>query len=96
MWRSPITVKRSNFILIEDSTVIKAKGPIKSQAGWRVQLGGEQDGCCPRYFQGTIDAIKISNYAKTKDKILKLIKEVASVSLRAKLSLVYASIKQIK
>ena len=40
MWRSPITVKRSNFILIEDSTVIKAKGLIKSQAGWRVQLGG--------------------------------------------------------
>ena len=44
----------------EDSKVIKAKGQIKSQASWGVHLGGERDGCCPRYFQGTIDEIKIS------------------------------------
>ena len=36
--------------------------------------------------QGTIiDAIKISNYFKTKDEILKSMQEVASVSLQAKL-----------
>jgi hypothetical protein len=80
----------------EDSTVVKAKGQIKSQAGWGVHLGGERDGCCPRYFQGTIDEIKISNYAKTKDEILKSMQEAASVSLQAKLPLVWASIKQIK
>ena len=44
----------------EDSEVIKAKRQIRSQASWGVHLGGERDGCCPRYFQGTIDEIKIS------------------------------------
>jgi hypothetical protein len=80
----------------EDSEVIKAKGQIRSQASWGVHLGGERDGCCPRYFQGTIDEIKISNYAKTKDEILKSIKDAASVSPQTKLPLVWGTIKQIK
>ena len=80
----------------EDSKVIKAKGQIKSQASWGVHLGGERDGCCPRYFQGAIDEIKISNYAKTRDEILKSVKDAASVSPQAKLSLVWGAIKRIK
>ena len=80
----------------EDSKVIKAKGQIRSQASWGVHLGGERDGCCPRYFQGTIDEIKISNYAKTRDEILKSMKDAASVSPQTKLPLVWGTIKQIK
>ena len=80
----------------EDSKVIKAKGQIRSQASWGVHLGGERDGCCPRYFQGTIDEIQISNYAKTRDEILKSMKDAASVSPQTKLPLVWGTIKQIK
>ena len=80
----------------EDSEVIKAKGQIRSQASWGVHLGGERDGCCPRYFQGTIDEIQISNYAKTRDEILKSMKDAASVSPQTKLPLVWGTIKQIK
>jgi len=80
----------------KDSEVIKAKGQIRSQASWGVHLGGERDGCCPRYFQGTIDEIKISNYAKTRDEILKSMKDAASVSPQTKLPLVWGTIKQIK
>ena len=80
----------------EDSKVIKAKGKIKSQVSWGVHFGGERDGCCPRYFQGTIDEIKISNYAKTRDEILKSMKDAAFVSPQAKLSLVWGAIKRIK
>ena len=80
----------------EDSKVIKAKGLIKSQAGWGVHLGGERDGCCPRYFQGAIDEIKNSYYAKTRDEVLKSMKDAASDSPQAKLSLVWGAIKRIK
>ena len=47
--------------------------------------------------QGTIiDEIKISNYAKTRDEILKSMKDAASILPQAKLSLVWGAIKRIK
>jgi len=55
----------------QDSKVIKATGKIRHNPGWGVHIGGEQDGCCPRYFQGTIDDLKISNFAKTEAEIQK-------------------------
>ena len=49
----------------QDKQVVKATGKIRTNPGWGVHVGGEQDGCCPRYFQGIIDELKISDFAKT-------------------------------
>ena len=53
----------------QDKEVIKATGQIRTNPGMGVHIGGEQDGCCPRYFQGIIDEVKISNFAKTQAEI---------------------------
>ena len=76
--------------------LLKQKGKLSLRLVGGVHFGGERDGCCPRYFQGTIDEIKISNYAKTRDEILKSMKDAASILPQAKLSLVWGAIKRIK
>ena len=53
----------------QDATVIDATGQIRTNPGMGVHLGGEQDGCCPRYFQGIIDEVKIADFAKTQAEI---------------------------
>ncbi len=58
----------------QDTKVVKATGQIRTNAGMGVHLGGEKDpankgDCCPRYFQGIIDELKISNFAKTQAEI---------------------------
>jgi len=74
----------------QDSTVVAATGQIRTNDGFGVHLGGEQDGCCPRYFQGKIDDVKISNFAKTPDEILG---SMAPVDKKGKLAISWGKLK---
>ena len=74
----------------QDTTVVAATGQIRTNPGWGVHLGGEQDGCCPRYFQGIIDEVRISNFAKTDDEILN---SMAPVDKKGKLATSWGKLK---
>ena len=76
----------------QDGKVVKAKGQITHRPEWGVHLGGERDGCCPRYFQGIIDELKISNFAKSEAEILASM-EAAAVEPSDKLPLVWGALK---
>ena len=76
----------------EDGKVVKAKGQIAHRPEWGVHLGGERDGCCPRYFQGIIDELKISNFAKSEAEIQSSM-EAAAVESAGKLPLIWGELK---
>lgn len=75
-----------------DDNVVGAEGQIRSNAGAGVHIGGEQPGCCPRYFPGRLDEVKISNYAKTPAQLIESI-GTQSVTPRAKIATSWAYIK---
>jgi hypothetical protein len=77
----------------QDTKVIKTKGQIISRPEWGVHLGGERDGCCPRYFQGTIDELKIANFAKDEAAIQESMNAGAPVEPADKLPLTWGRLK---
>lgn len=74
----------------QDNVVVAVTGQIRTNPEWGVHLGGEQDGCCPRYFQGIIDELKISNFAKTQAEI---IGSMAPVDKKGKLATIWGKLK---
>jgi len=76
----------------QDTEVIKATGTIRSNAGFGVHIGGEQDGCCPRYFQGIIDEVKISDFAKTAAEIQESM-GAGAVDRKGKLAISWGKLK---
>jgi hypothetical protein len=62
------------YINGEADIVVAATGQIKTTPDVGIHIGGEKDpanegDCCPRYFQGIIDELKISDFAKTQAEI---------------------------
>ena len=55
----------------EDKEVVKAEGKIRHRTDWSVYIGGERPKphCCPRYFEGIIDELKVSNFAMAAEQI---------------------------
>ena len=80
----------------QDAKVVEAKGQITHRPEWGVHLGGERDGCCPRYFQGIIDELKISNFAKSEAEIQASMEAAAvetAIEPARKLPLVWGELK---
>ena len=73
------------------SNTVNHKGPGKSNTNV-VQFGGENAGCCPRFFQGRIDEITIANYAFSQNELNKTL-EVLAVKPQGKLTASWGNIK---
>lgn len=74
---------------------VAATGQIIQRPEWGVHLGGERDGCCPRYFQGIIDELKISNFAKSEAEIQASMEAAVETAVEParKLPLVWGALK---
>ena len=86
--------KQANFYINgkKDTKVIAQKGPGRSNKNG-VRIGGEDAGCCPRFFQGRVDEVALANYALSEDELQKLIKEGLAVSAKGKLAITWGQIK---
>jgi hypothetical protein len=77
----------------QDPNEIAQKGPGRSTPAKKVFVGGENNACCPRFFQGKIDEITIANYALSQDELRGLMKSALSVGAKGKLATCWATIK---
>jgi hypothetical protein len=77
-----------------DGTAIGQKGPGLSRADKGLRFGGENNGCCPRFFQGRIDELMLANYALSEADIQKIINDTLDVSARGKLTMVWGKLKR--
>ncbi len=79
--------------------VVAATGQIRTNPDSGVHIGGEKDpaiegDCCPRYFQGIIDELKISDFAKTDDQILESMNAIGTaVDKKGKLATIWGKLK---
>ena len=78
-----------------DGTAIAQKGPGLSRADKPLRFGGENNGCCPRFFQGRIDELMLANYALSEADLQKIVKNTLDVSARGKLATVWSKHKKI-
>ena len=80
----------------EDNKVIRASGKIRHRTDWDLHLGGEKakPHCCPRYFQGIIDEIKLSNFAMAAEQIKESMKGSLAVNSKGKLATCWSYIKK--
>jgi hypothetical protein len=63
---------------------IAQKGPGRSTPDKALRFGGENNWCCPRFFQGRIDELMLANYALSQGDIEKIINETLDVSVHGK------------
>ncbi len=77
-----------------DGTSIAQKGPGLSRADKSLRFGGENNGCCPRFFQGRIDELMLANYALSKADLQKIINDTLDVSARGKLATMWGNLKK--
>lgn len=73
---------------------IAQKGPGLSRADKPLRFGGENNGCCPRFFQGRIDELMLANYALSQADLQKIINETLDVSARGKLATIWGNLKR--
>lgn len=73
---------------------IAQKGPGRSMPDRALRLGGENNGCCPRFFQGLLDEMMLANYALAAADIQQIINETLAVSVRGKLATTWGDLKQ--
>ena len=73
---------------------IAQKGPGLSRADKPLRFGGENNGCCPRFFQGRIDELMLANYALSEADIQKIINDTLDVSARGKLATMWGNLKR--
>ena len=73
---------------------IAQKGPGLSRADKPLRFGGEDNGCCPRFFQGRIDELMLANYALSEADIQKIINDTLDVSARGKLATMWGNLKR--
>ena len=76
------------------SKAIAQKGPGLSRADKPLRFGGEDNGCCPRFFQGRIDELMLANYALSEADIQKIINDTLDVSARGKLATMWGNLKR--
>ncbi len=76
-----------------DGKVIPQKGVGRSSPNKTLRLGGENNACCPRFFQGRMDEVMLANYPLSEADIQKIVKETLDVSARGKLALTWAHLK---
>ena len=77
-----------------DGTAIAQKGPGLTRPDKSLRFGGENNGCCPRFFQGRIDELMLANYALSEADIQKIINDTLDVSARGKLATVWGKLKR--
>ena len=77
-----------------DGKVIAQKGPGRSMPDRSLKFGGENNGCCPRFFQGRIDELMLANYALSEADIQKIINDTLDVSARGKLATMWGNLKR--
>ena len=77
-----------------DGTAIAQKGPGRSMPDRALRFGGENNGCCPRFFQGRIDELMLANYALTAAELQKIVNDTLAVSARGKLATVWGNLKR--
>lgn len=77
-----------------DGTAIAQKGPGLSRADKPLRFGGENNGCCPRFFQGRIDELMLANYPLTEAELQKIINDTLAVSVRGKLTTTWGNLKR--
>ena len=77
-----------------DGKVIAQKGPGRSMPDRSLKFGGENNGCCPRFFQGKIDELMLANYPVSEGDIQKIINDTLDVSARGKLTTVWGNLKR--
>ena len=73
---------------------IAQKGPGRSMPNKALRFGGENNGCCPRFFQGRIDELMLANYALSEGDIQKIINDTLDVSGRGKLATLWGKLKR--
>ena len=76
-----------------DGKVIAQKGPGRSMPNRSLKFGGENNGCCPRFFQGRVDELMLANYALSEPDIQKIINDTLDVSARGKLATMWGNLK---
>lgn len=77
-----------------DGKVISQKGPGRSMPNKALRFGGENNGCCPRFFQGRIDELMLANYPLSEADIQKIINDTLAVSARNKLATLWGNLKR--
>ena len=77
-----------------DGTAIAQKGPGRSMPDRSLKFGGENNGCCPRFFQGRIDELMLANYPLTEAELQKIINDTLAVSARGKLATTWGHLKR--
>jgi hypothetical protein len=73
---------------------IAQKGPGRSMPNKALRFGGENNGCCPRFFQGRIDELMLANYALSEADIQKIINDTLDVAARGKLTTTWGNLKR--
>ena len=73
---------------------IAQKGPGRSMPDRALRFGGENNGCCPRFFQGLLDEMMLANYALAAADIQQIINETLAVSVRGKLATTWSDLKR--
>ena len=77
-----------------DGTAIAQKGPGRSTPGKALRFGGENNACCPRFFQGRMDELMLANYALTEAELQKIVNDTLAVSARGKLATTWGNLKK--
>ncbi len=77
-----------------DGNVIAQEGPGRSMPDRSLKFGGENNGCCPRFFQGRMDELMLANYALSETDIQKIISDTLDVSARGKLATMWSNLKR--
>ncbi len=75
----------------KDKKVINQSGVGRSSAAHVLRFGGENNDCCPRFFQGRMDNIILANYAFSEDEIRSM--TALSVESKDKLSITWGKLK---
>lgn len=73
---------------------IAQKGPGRSMPDRDLRFGGENNGCCPRFFQGLLDEMMLANYALAAADIQQIINETLAISVRGKLATTWGDLKR--
>lgn len=86
--------KEINFYINgkKDASVIKQGGIGRSNRE-NIKIGGENAGCCPRFFQGRIDEVMLANYALSGADIERMMNETLAVDAKDKLATTWGQIK---
>ena len=73
---------------------IAQKGPGRSMPNKALRFGGENNECCPRFFQGRMDELMLANYPLSEADIQKIINDTLAVSARGKLAALWGNLKR--